>query len=92
MTEKSAFSWWFQYIPFSLISALEHPRAHEHAVAPQLHHQHHVIRCRDSPGGKADHKEPPELLHLHHEVLRCLDLLREGEHLVVIHPSAEAEP
>uniref|UniRef100_A0A7C9DZC8 Uncharacterized protein n=1 Tax=Opuntia streptacantha TaxID=393608 RepID=A0A7C9DZC8_OPUST len=67
------------------VTALEHARADKHSIAAQLHHQGGIRRRRHPTGGELDHRQPPQLLGLHHQIARRGDLLRKGEHLIIVH-------
>ncbi|KAF5930813.1 hypothetical protein HYC85_031686 [Camellia sinensis] len=67
------------------ITALENPRPDENTIAAQLHHQRGVGGGGYTAGGEVDHRKPPELLRLHHQIIRSSDFLSEGEDLIVVH-------
>ena len=63
------------------ILALEDPRADEHALGAELHHQRRVSRRRDPAGAEQDDRQLAALGDAAHEVQRRLVLLRRGRQL-----------
>lgn len=46
------------------IPTLKDPTAHKHPIAPQLHHERRICRCRHTPSRKVHHRQTPQLRRL----------------------------
>ena len=71
--------------PLGWVSRLKDPRPHEHAIAPELHHERSVGRRGNASSGKVDHWEPSQGLCLAHELDGGPDFLGVYVQLVVVH-------
>ncbi len=74
------------------IGGLKDPRANEHAVHAQLHHQRSVGGSRDTAGRKVDDGQAAEFGRLLDELVRSGDFLRESVELRAVHTLCVQQP
>lgn len=69
----------------SRVTALTDAVVNIDAVASKLHHKGNVDGDDDTIGSELDNGKPTKQLGLHDKIILCIDLLRIGENLNVVH-------
>ena len=78
--------------PRGWVRGLEDPRADEHALGPELHHQRGVRRRGEAAGGEVDHRQAALGGDLANQLERRAQLLGGGRQLGPVHRREPPDP